>query len=59
MLRAFCAGVSEETRASLHDPERPFPFANLEWPRGVYKRHGIKGAKASRRRDRVRGKGAA
>lgn len=48
MLRAFCDGVSEATRASLRDPERPFPFANLEWPPGTRKRHGITGAKAPR-----------
>jgi hypothetical protein len=41
MLGAFCAGVSDESRGSLLDPERPFPFGNLEWPRGIRKRHGI------------------
>lgn len=49
MLRAFCDGVSDSTRATLYDPARPFPFANLEWPPGTRKRHGIKGAKAARR----------
>lgn len=46
MLRCFCKGVSDGTRVCLHDPERPFPFANLEWPKGTRKRHGITGAKA-------------
>ena len=50
MLEAFRSSVSEEARAGLHDPERPLPFANLEWPARVYKRHGIKGAKAARAR---------
>ena len=50
MLEAFRSSVSEQARAGLHDPERPLPFANLEWPPGVYKRHGIKGAKAARTR---------
>jgi hypothetical protein len=48
MLKAFAAGVSERSRARLHDPERLMPFANLEYPKGVRKRHGITGAKASR-----------
>ena len=45
MLRAFCGDVSEETREALVDPGHPFPFANLEWPPGTRKRHGILGAK--------------
>jgi hypothetical protein len=45
MLKAFCDGVSEESRMALVDPDHPFPFANLEWPRGTRKRHGILGAK--------------
>jgi hypothetical protein len=53
MLEAFCASVSDAARAALYDPERPLPFANLEWPARVYKRHGIKGAKAARRRMRT------
>jgi hypothetical protein len=48
MLAAFCAEVSDSTRAQLHDPEHPLPFANIEWPPGVFKRHGIKGAKKPR-----------
>ena len=50
MLEAFRSSVSEQARVRLHDPERPLPFANLEWPARVYKRHGIKGAKAARAR---------
>jgi hypothetical protein len=46
MLGAFCNEVSDESRRALIDPDHPFPFANLEWPRGVRKRHGIVGAKA-------------
>ncbi|MDP9342523.1 MAG: hypothetical protein M3Q23_10630 [Actinomycetota bacterium] len=50
MLRGFCAGVSPETLAGLLDPAHPFPFANLEWPLGVRKAHGIRGARAPRAR---------
>jgi len=45
MLRRFCSQVSKRTLARLPDPEHPFPFANLEWPRGVRKAHGITGAR--------------
>lgn len=45
MLEAFCADVSPDTRHALHDPEHPFPFANLEWPAGTRKRHGITGGR--------------
>lgn len=47
-IGAFVDAVSDEAFKSLRDPERPFPFANLEWPPGTRKRHGIKGAKAPR-----------
>ena len=50
MLESFRSSVSERARAALHDPERPLPFANLEYPPRIYKRHGIKGAKAARAR---------
>lgn len=50
MLRSFCSEVSGASRARLRDPDRPFPFANLEWPPGVRKRHGITGAREPRRR---------
>ncbi len=45
MLSAFCSSVSVTTRRQLGDPDRPFPFANLEWPAGTRKRHGITGAR--------------
>ena len=41
MLDAFMQGVSPSSRALLPDPARPFPFANLEHPRGNVKCHGI------------------
>lgn len=50
MLRRFCSGVSRTSRVSLADPDHPFPFANLEWPRGTRKRHGIRGARQPARR---------
>lgn len=48
MLGAFIDGVPGETRALLHDPHRPFPFANLEYPAGNRKEHGITGAREPR-----------
>ncbi len=42
-IEAFCAGVSPATRAALHDPEHPLPFANLQRRPGVSKRHGLDG----------------
>lgn len=50
MLRAYNARVSDAAAAGLHDPDRPIPFANVEWPKRRYKRHGIKGAKQPRTR---------
>ena len=50
MLGAFCSRISETSRAGLRAPDRPFPFANLEWPPGTRKHHGITGAKEPRRR---------
>ena len=44
MLRAFAVGVSEESRSRLHDQVRVMPFANLEFPPGTRKAHGIRGA---------------
>jgi hypothetical protein len=46
LISAFCVGVSPATLAGLHDQERPLPFANLVWPPGSRKRHGITGAVA-------------
>lgn len=45
-LSAFADGVSQATRATLHDRLRVMPFANLEFPKGVRKAHGITGARA-------------
>lgn len=47
MLQRFTMGASEATRKILLDPSHPFPFANLEWPRGIRKAHGILGARAA------------
>lgn len=47
-LGAFVSSVEPHTLEQLRDPERPFPFANMEWPAGTRKRHGITGAKAPR-----------
>ncbi len=44
MIAAFCEGMSEESQAGLVDSLHPFPFANLEWPRGTRKKHGIRNA---------------
>lgn len=52
MLGAFISAVPPESRAGVLDPELPLPFANLEFVDSVgrrrIKRHGIKGAKATR-----------
>lgn len=45
MLDRFCSGVSERTRSMLPESGCPFPFANLAWPRGTSKPHGITGAR--------------
>jgi hypothetical protein len=50
MLRRFCEHVSSDSRRALLDPIHPFPFANLEWPRGTRKRHGIGGAREPKRK---------
>ena len=44
MLKASAGGVSAQSRSTLADAERVMPFANLEWPPGVRKRHGIRRA---------------
>lgn len=48
MLRAFVDAVSDVTRTVLADPDHPFPFANLEWPAGTRKAHGVTGWRGSR-----------
>jgi hypothetical protein len=45
MLDAFAAATSPTTRARLHDPARPIPYANLRWLGHGRKRHGIDGAR--------------
>lgn len=47
MLETFVANVSSATTKTLRDPAHPFPYANLEWPRGVRKDHGIRRATGS------------
>lgn len=42
----FAKHVSEKSRTSLRDPVRMMPFANLEFPKGNPKNHGIRGARA-------------
>jgi hypothetical protein len=44
MLQSFVSGVSWQGKRTLRDPDHPFPYANLEWPRGTRKAHGIRGA---------------
>lgn len=44
LLGRFVQGVSPETKSILHDPLRPFPFANIEFPKGNSKDHGITGS---------------
>jgi hypothetical protein len=44
----FVANTSAASREALADPLRPFPFANLESPKGVREDHGISGARGSR-----------
>jgi hypothetical protein len=45
-IRRFADHVSERARAGLRDPVRVMPFANLEFPKGNPKNHGIRGARA-------------
>lgn len=44
----FARHVSAKTRAGLYDRDRVMPFANLEFPKGNPKSHGIRGARAPR-----------
>jgi hypothetical protein len=48
LLDAFRRGTSEAGRKSLFDPMLPIPFANLEFPPGTRKKHGITGAEVGR-----------
>ena len=47
-IEYFADHVSEAALASLRDTIRVMPFANLEFPRGNSKTHGIRGARASK-----------
>ena len=49
----FAGAVSDATRERLHDGERVMPFANLEFPQGNAKAHGIRGARAPKRKSAV------
>jgi hypothetical protein len=40
-LNIFIENVSNESKQKLFDPKHPFPFANLEFPKGTRKRHGL------------------
>ena len=44
LLEAFAAAVPAQVAAALHDPDVILPFANLQRPDGVRKRHGLAGA---------------
>jgi hypothetical protein len=55
MLAAFCTNVSEEAKERLRDSAHPFPFANLEWPAGIRKNHGLTGAREPGTRGRLGG----
>jgi hypothetical protein len=48
LLRRFFDNVSDDAKQALFDPDRPLPFANLEWPPGMRKSHGLGGARKSR-----------
>jgi len=41
LIQTFVDGVSSDTKQKLRDPKHPFPFANLEYPKGNRKVHGI------------------
>ena len=41
LLKTFVDNISSETKKSLYDRNHPFPFANLEFPKGRRKQHGI------------------
>lgn len=41
MLELFIKNVSNYSLSKLRDPHRPFPFANLEYPKGNKKNHDI------------------
>lgn len=40
-LRTFVENVSQKSLTHLSDPYHPYPFANIEFPKGTKKNHGI------------------
>jgi len=48
LLRNFAQGVSAASRRTLPVPERPLPFANLGYPDGERKQHGLTGTTSRR-----------
>ena len=49
-LAGLASQVSPASRAALHDPGNVMPFANLEFPKGTVKAHGIGGAREPRKK---------
>ena len=45
LIKAYISKVSTNAKQKLRDPSHPFPFANLEFPKGTRKAHGISKAK--------------
>lgn len=45
LLGEFVRNVSSNTLSILRDPTHPFPFANLEYPEGTRKNHGVRKSK--------------
>ena len=48
-IRHFVDHVSDATRERLYDQVRVMPLANLEFPKGNSKNHGMRGARSPRR----------
>lgn len=48
LISHFVSGISSDTKKLLFDSEHPFPFANLEFPKGNRKKHGITGSRLPR-----------
>lgn len=48
LLSTFKASVPESVSATLYDPERVAPFANIDVRKGLRKRHGLAGYKIAR-----------
>ena len=41
LLKKFVDNISPETKKNIYDVDHPFPFANLEFPKGQRKQHGV------------------